>query len=116
LVRADQCSEGFAGREALNEPNILDVKLAPVGATSATPSSACISPEPGNVVSGAYPLSRKLYLSTLKGFAAVTGQEANLAACFQDEAKVQAAITANNFIVDPAVGIQTENFSASNCF
>ncbi|MEY4514302.1 MAG: hypothetical protein RLZZ450_6424 [Pseudomonadota bacterium] len=116
LVRADQCSEGFAGREALNEPNILDVKLAPRAANGATPSSDCLAPEPASIAAGTYPLSRKLYLNTLKGFANVTGEEADLVACFQDEALVEAAMSANNFIPDPAVGIQTENFSAANCF
>jgi hypothetical protein len=109
LVRADKCAEGYAGREVLAEPAIATVQLASAG-------GVCTSPTASTIVGGSYPLSRKLYLSSLKGFGAVTGEEADLAACFSDEAKVESAISANNFIPDPFAGIQTENFSAANCF
>ncbi|MEY4514301.1 MAG: hypothetical protein RLZZ450_6423 [Pseudomonadota bacterium] len=94
----------------------MGVKLAPTATSGATPLGACLAPEPANIVAGTYPLSNKVYLNTLKGFAAVTGEEADLAACFQDEAKVEAFINGPSLVEDPAVGIQTENFSATNCF
>ena len=109
LAAANGCAEGYAGREAELEPGARGVKLA-------SAAGVCTDATPAAILSGTYPISRKLYLGTLKGFANVTGSEAALSACFSNEALVEGAITANGYIADPASGIQTESFSAPNCF
>ncbi len=108
LAAANGCSEGFAGRETLAGPGTRRVQLV-------SPQGVCVDPTPANILSSTYPLSRKLYFSTLKGFASVTGDEATLSACMSDETKVEPAVSANGFVVDPASGIQVEQFGAGNC-
>jgi hypothetical protein len=109
LTAANGCSEGFIGRDGVTQPGIRGVQVA-------SAAGVCSDPTPENVVSGAYPLVRKVYLNTLKGFSAVTGAEAALSQCFDNEAVLEPAMSAAGFVPDPAVGIQVEAFGADNCF
>jgi hypothetical protein len=77
LVSASPCSIGYAGRQALTS----NLNAQPMKINKQTPALLCIQ---GNFL---YPLSRKLYLDTLTGFANVTGQELALAGCETDLAQ-----------------------------
>ena len=77
LVAASPCSLGYAGRGALSvNPNTGPIKI-----NKMSPDLICVQ---GHFL---YPLSRKLYLSTVTGFAAVTGQELQLSGCETDLAQ-----------------------------
>jgi ABC-type phosphate transport system substrate-binding protein len=84
LVSASPCSIGYAGRGATNQnPNTDALKV-----NAQNPVETCITgdgtpanPGPLNIAGFTYPLSRKLYLSTVPGFAAVTGNEQSLVGC-----------------------------------
>jgi hypothetical protein len=52
---------------------------------------------PSNTINLSYPLVRKLYLNTTKGFTNVTGVERNLAKCFSDSGKINPRLTENGF-------------------
>jgi hypothetical protein len=49
-----------------------------------------------------YPLSRGLYVNSVKGFAAVTGDEASLLTFFRTPASIDPIVAARNFIPVPA--------------
>jgi hypothetical protein len=77
LVTASPCSLGYSGRQALTtNPNAAAIKI-----NKQSPILLCIQAH------FLYPLSRKLYLNTLAGFPAVTGQEQNLVGCETDLAQ-----------------------------
>jgi hypothetical protein len=83
LVEADPCAFGFAGGEAKN---------VALQTSAATPEAAYGNDIKGIqdaqvcIVTAAYPLSRKVFINTEIGFAAVTGQELELAKCFSGSA------------------------------
>jgi hypothetical protein len=85
LVNASPCSIGYAGRGAVvRNPAVDALKI-----DRQNPSQLCI--QGSSTVPGfAYPLSRKLYLNTLVGFSAVTGNELQLAGCETDLAQPSA--------------------------
>jgi hypothetical protein len=88
LVEASPCSLGYAGRSAANlaiNPNTDAVKI-----NSQSPEARCIQGDPAAtppIPGFKYPLSRKLYLNSLVGFAATNGQELQLAGCETDLAQ-----------------------------
>jgi hypothetical protein len=100
LVTASPCSIGYAGVSAGKQPNADPLKL-----NAFDPTPDCIRKRflPGASDATAYPLARKLFVNSLIGFENVTGEEANLAACFADTAKVNAALNAWDFITLPGV-------------
>jgi hypothetical protein len=97
LVSASPCSIGYAGRQALTS----NANAAPIKINKQSPALLCVQ---GHFL---YPLSRKLYLSTVPGFANVTGQELALVGCETDLAQpslgipagiVTAAVASSGFI------------------
>jgi hypothetical protein len=80
LVEASPCSIGYAGRGAIaasTNPNSDAIKL-----NKQSPETACIQSS-----FFIYPFARKLYVNSVVGFAAVTGQELQLAGCMTDLAQ-----------------------------
>lgn len=80
LVEASPCSLGYAGLGSISasiNPNSDAIKL-----NKQSPVTACIQSS-----FFIYPFARKLYLNTVPGFAAVTGQELQLAGCMTDLAQ-----------------------------
>src|SRR5262249_538836 len=71
---ASPCSIGYAGRGSLT----TNAKAAGIKINKQNPIPFCVQAQ------FLYPFSRKLYLNTIPGFAAVTGQEQALAACETD--------------------------------
>jgi hypothetical protein len=100
LAQASPCSLGYAGRNS-DQWN---------GTTSSGTTAMLVNAIPDAqlcVQEFAYPLSRKLYLDTLVGFASVTGQELALAQCENNGGTITAPgisklISDNNFIPLPA--------------
>jgi hypothetical protein len=86
LVEASPCSIGYAGRSAASlaiNPNTDAIKV-----NGQSPEALCIQGDvPSSIPGFKYPLSRKLYLSSTPGFAAVNGQELQLAGCETDLAQ-----------------------------
>jgi hypothetical protein len=68
-----------------------------------SPTIACIQ-------KFAYPLSSKLYLDTMLGFSAVTGQELALSRCLADLAITNTGLTQYGFIPPPS-GVFCEDFN-----
>ncbi len=102
LVKANACSIGFAGREAVDvfspgPPRNFAFQVAGVA-----PSVANVQ----NLFTGGtpvYPISRGLYVNAVKGFANVTaGAEANLLTFFRTPASIDPIVTGRNFIQVPA--------------
>jgi hypothetical protein len=84
LAEASPCSIGYAGRGALGpNPNVDAIKL-----NKQSPVDFCIQSH------FLYPLSRKLYLSTLVGFGNVETQELQLVGCETDLDQPNAALGA----------------------
>jgi hypothetical protein len=94
LVQAPNsgCSIGFAGGEAVQVTHAEPLALNGIDWTDANIQ---------NLVSGGtpvYPLARKLYVNTIKGFQAVTaGAEKNLATCFATPSIINAQLDAFGF-------------------
>ena len=96
LVTASPCSWGYAGGGAL----VNNAGAAPVKVNRQSPLPACLD---GHFL---YPLARKLYLNSVPGFAAVDGEELQLAGCMTDDAQP------NHNPATPA-GLLTANLSAA---
>jgi hypothetical protein len=77
LVNASPCSIGYAGRSGLASAPLT------VGAIKLDAQS----PQFNCILNYTYPLARKLYLASVPGFAAVTGNELQLAGCETDLAQ-----------------------------
>jgi hypothetical protein len=67
---ADRCSIGYAGGEAASLAGTDALRVNGIGS------------DPSCIQAGTYPLTRKLYLNTVKGFENVGGNELKLANCF----------------------------------
>jgi hypothetical protein len=97
---AAPCSVGFAGRAAAD---VAPATLLHVGGVANDITSiqnlVNLGPYPANP--STYPLARKLYLNTVAGFEAVTGQERDLATCFASDAIMDPIVLANGFIHMP---------------
>jgi hypothetical protein len=83
---ADRCAVGFAGGEAATMP----------GADALRANG--IAPDPICVRDNSYPLSRKLYFNTVKGFENVAGDELKLARCFASRTIVDPKVIAEGFV------------------
>lgn len=111
LPQADKCSIGFAGREAESATLRPDVKALAID--SVLPSQEAI--EALVTGSGAvYPLARKLYFNTVKGFgsAALSAEEQALTQCMSNKTIVDAAITESGFVALPGSTLKCQD---SNC-
>ena len=106
LPQVDKCSIGFAGREAESAELRPDVKALAVD--NILPTLANVEA----LVTGVgpvYPLARKLYFNTLKGFGAVTGEEASLVACMSNKTIVDRAINAAGFVPLPGTSLKCQD-------
>jgi cysteine-rich repeat protein len=77
LVSASPCSLGYGGLRMLT----ANPSAAPVKINKQSPSALCIQAH------FLYPLARKVYLNSVPGFAAVGGEELQLAGCMTDLAQ-----------------------------
>lgn len=95
LVKASACSVGFAGREGVTATDNMAIRIAGITASTANVQNL--------VLGGAfYPLSRKLWFNSIKGFTAVTGAESTLAGCFQNPSTLDPIVATHNFVQVPA--------------
>jgi hypothetical protein len=102
LVQASPCSIGYAGREAdgvvvngVQGANSL--KLNGVDAQTQCIRNLIASPF-FPAVGATYPIARKLFINTMKGFDQVTGDERKLALCYQNRNITDPVVTARGFI------------------
>lgn len=106
LVQADECSIGYAGREAR--------ATVPGGYPFSTVGTLLIhgwAASDANIQNNfAYPLSRKLYLNTMIGFDNVWGQEFQLAKAEANGSTIGPALTANGMVSLPG-GTYCEDFN-----
>lgn len=103
LVQASPCSVGYASRSTfVDNPTTAAVKV-----NLQSPTVLCIQGDPAAsppIAGFTYPLSRKLYLNSLPGFANVTGEELQLAGCETDLAQP-------GFATPTPAGLMTANAS-----
>jgi hypothetical protein len=117
LTDSDPCTVGYAGREAApiqptNSFKALSVNdIFPIDSKiiDLLPLS-----QQGGLGDGQpfYPLSRRLYFASLRGFGVLQGGEQQLAECYGDSAIAKAAISAHNFVPVP-VGVQCLDYDES---
>jgi hypothetical protein len=122
LVDSDPCSVGYASRAAaalfpgLGSPEVpvaAPLKaLAIDGVPPFTPASVSADPNLAleNLLQPAgtaplYPLTRRLYLSTIYGFSNLQGGEQELTQCFGNNTIIATAMTKQNFVPVPS-GVQ----------
>lgn len=121
LTQASSCSIGFAGREGLSPSQVRIVPSDPLftyaGITGLSVNN--VAPTVANIqalISGgtAYPLARKVYFNTIKGFehADLATGERELARCMATDAIVAPIATSRNFIAVPG-GVRCEDFNES---
>jgi hypothetical protein len=79
------CDIGFAGDEARTVAGAL------------APNVNGQAPTSGSNINLSYPLKRKLYLNTVKGFETLSGAELALAKCFGTAATINPILQANGF-------------------
>ena len=95
LAVASPCSLGFAGMGANTAvPSAEAMKVSGIEATIP------------NIVSFDYPLTRYLWINSLVGFSSAESNQSDLGACYADQTKATAALTAAGFIEIPS-GPQT---------
>ena len=100
---ADRCAIGFAGGEAATLPGVEALR------------ANGILPEPVCVRDSSYPISRKLYLNSVKGFEtlAAGSDEKKLADCFATRTIVDPKVIATGFITltaNVADGTECQDF------
>lgn len=93
LAEADACSIGFAGGVALDSQLQTSAALE----TNFGASINNVLNAKDCIQAASYPLSRKVYLSSVIGFKQVTGQELSLAKCFSGN--ITGGITAFNSLL-----------------
>jgi ABC-type phosphate transport system substrate-binding protein len=104
LVKANACSIGFAGREAVDPftvaggPRNMAFRIRDLAASVANVEALFTTPSTADD----YPLSRGLYVNSVKGFANVTGDELTLLNFLRTPASIDPIVAARNFIVVPA--------------
>jgi hypothetical protein len=116
LAVTNPCSIAYAGREAIQQPGSLALKINGLEPTDSCVRNLLTAP------STAYPISRKLYLNTMAGFEVVAGSAAgtigeeqwNLTKCFADEAVIDPIVAANGFIT-LGQNVFCEDFNQGSC-
>jgi hypothetical protein len=101
LVKASSCSIGFAGREAVDESAVADnfaFRITGIQPSIVNVQNLVTTPSTADD----YPISRRLWVNSVIGFANVTGAEQTLLGCFQNPAIIDNIITTRNFIPVPA--------------
>ena len=107
LVNSDICSIGYAGREADQVGGNSALAVKGILPTDANIKLLLTNP------TADYPLSRRLYFSTIYGFANLAGGEKLLSQCYADNLIVKAAMTANNFVALDSPGIACLNYDVT---
>jgi ABC-type phosphate transport system substrate-binding protein len=112
LAQADPCSMGYAGREAANQAGSIALTLNGITDSQANIEKIVTAPSDPTF----YPLSRKLFFSTVAGFGdpnLATG-ELELAKCMSNGSIVNPIITSHGFIDVPG-GIFCQDFDERTC-
>jgi hypothetical protein len=114
LTNADPCTLGYAGREAAPAGSFKALSVQGIYPTDAKIIDLLPLSQQGTGGDGSspYPLARRLYLATLKGFQVLQGGENELAKCYADNAIAAAAISGNGFVPVP-VGVQCLDYDES---
>jgi hypothetical protein len=102
LVKASSCSIGFAGREAIDELAVGDnfaFRVAGIQPSKANIENLVTTPA---TAADDYPISRRLWVNSVIGFAAVTGNELTLLNYMRNPATIDSIVAARNFIPVPA--------------
>lgn len=113
LVEASPCSIGYASRTAAltsTNPNTDAIKI-----NAQSPETLCVA---GSVPAGGgtpvpsfrYPLSRKVYLSSIIGFPAVNGEELQFAGCETDLAQSGLVPTPAGIMTLSSAGVVANGF------
>ncbi|HEY2899467.1 MAG TPA: hypothetical protein VGL59_02745 [Polyangia bacterium] len=112
LAQADPCSVGYAGREATDQAGTIALTLN--GITDDQSNIIKIVTAPSDPTF--YPLSRKLFFSTVAGFGDpnLASGELELAKCMSNGAIVNPIITSHGFIDVPG-GIFCQDFDERTC-
>jgi len=101
LVKANACSLGYAGREAVDVfasgPQNMVFRLNDISASVVNIDNLFTTP----ATADDYPLARGLYVNSVKGFASVTGDELTLLNFMRTPANIDPIIAARNFIPVP---------------
>jgi hypothetical protein len=112
LVEASPCSFGYDGRGATaNFAQNDNVAMQPINLNKQSPDILCIQGNPGAsppIAGFTYPLSRKIYLGTVQGFANVTGDELQLTGCETDLAQTGATATPGGLMTTNAASAITK--------
>jgi hypothetical protein len=98
LVTADNCSIGYAGREADQQAGNQSLLINGIGPTDQNIINLLTATPP------VYPIARRLNFATLIGFSQLKGGENELAKCFADNTIVATAASAHFFVPMPSPG------------
>ncbi len=102
LVQASPCSIGYAGREGANVAVNGVQGAISLKNNGIDPQTQCVRNLIASTffpaVGGTYPIARRLFLNTMKGFDQVTGDENKAAVCFQNRNITDPIATARGFI------------------
>jgi hypothetical protein len=107
LVEASPCSLGYAGRGATANAGNLNNATQAININNQSPDVLCIQGDSSlspPIAGFTYPLSRKLYLNTIQGFANLFGDALQFAGCETDLAQ-------NGPIPTPASLVTTNSLS-----
>jgi hypothetical protein len=96
LAAEYDCSVGFAGREATFVPGAKALLVKGIAPT--VPAIRLLKQPTGLNTPGVYPFTRFLYLNSVVGFAAVTGNEDTALDCFLNQTTLDTAVSANGFV------------------
>jgi hypothetical protein len=100
LVNASPCSFGVGG---ITVPGVDSIKI-----DAQSPFDLCVQGNGGSIPAYSYPLANKIYLNTIPGFVAATGNEQALVGCETDLAQLNPPLPA----ASPA-GIMTAQIAAA---
>ncbi len=99
LVKANSCTIGFAGREAVDSATLQNFAFRIEGIPPTTQNIQNL------VIAGAtpvYPISRKLWMNSITGFAAATADENSLVTFESNPANIDPIILNRNFVQVPS--------------
>ncbi len=102
LVQASPCSIGYAGREAAGiVANGVQGAIA-LKVNGVDPEIQCVRNLIASpffpAVGSTYPISRRLFVNTMKGFDNVTGDEKKMATCYQNRTLIDTFVSSRGFI------------------
>ena len=107
LVNADPCSLGLAAHGAVAQTNTEALAINDILPTVQSVGNLLTSNGP------IYPLARRLFVTSLIGFANLQGGESALAHCYADNNVVRSALLAHDYFVLPSPGIRCLSYDDS---